>query len=420
MAGFSLNKVIDFCNLSRRFCKDCFKKYKHDYTEDEKNKEYCCFCCCECSDYKREEYKKNKEFFCYCYQAKRKQTWFNKFLTSDIQKTILPYMVEYFVLQLLFIAFEKQYFSFSAKNESTLPSNNNTNPNNSLNFLENYFFSYNSNETNNDTETNDNKSNFIRIDDLYTFLVFVLTFFLFFYFTLTFNTIVHFNDDLEETIFGIKNKDPTLGINKLSNGILDGTHGILIFDALFAFIFSAIYLYNSEHYIFTKNNFFMVPILMNKFYYFTLIYYCISYSEKKKQFELISGSTLISIYLFIWETIASLIRDYIPLYPLYIIQFILSILPCFVPLFLYLRPLIKILIEPYFDCKWKFSLFFSFLCCYCSFILCLGGFWCNAKCFRYTRECMGNLYKCFCDYCSCCSCDCKDSSECECCRCCKC
>ena len=180
MAGFSLNKVIDFCNLSRRFCKGCFKKYKHDYTEDEKNKEYCCFCCCECSDYKREEYKKNKEFFCYCYQAKRKQTWFNKFLTSDIQKTILPYMVEYFVLQLLFIAFEKQYFSFSAKNESVPPSNNNTNPNNSLNFLENYFFSYNSNETNNDTETNDNKSNFIRIDDLYTFLVFVLTFFLFF------------------------------------------------------------------------------------------------------------------------------------------------------------------------------------------------------------------------------------------------
>ena len=39
----------------------------------------------------------------------------------------------------------------------------------------------------------------------------------------------------------IEKKDPALGINKLSNGILDGTHGILIFDGIFAIIFSSIY-----------------------------------------------------------------------------------------------------------------------------------------------------------------------------------
>jgi len=156
MAGFTLNKVIDFCQLGERCCNDR-KKTKNkknrdnDIEEDEKNQKQYCYCC-EFSDYKKEEYKKNKEFFCYCYQAKRKQTWFNKFIASDIRKTILPYMVEYFVLQLLFIAYEKQYFTFSTKNESVLPSNNNTSPNNSLNFLENYFFSFNSNETNNDTD----------------------------------------------------------------------------------------------------------------------------------------------------------------------------------------------------------------------------------------------------------------------------
>ena len=404
MAGFSINKVIGFCNLGGPCCKRYSKISKYDYTGDEKH-----FLCCECYDYKRKEYKKNKEFFCYCYQAKRKQTWFNKFLTSDIQKTILPYIIEYFFIQLLFIAFEKQYFSFSVKNEPVYPSNNNTNPNNSLNFLEDYFFSFNYNEKNNDTEPIENNSNSIGIDDLYTFLIFVVTFFLFFYFTLTFNTIIHFMDATEEKHSANKKKRPALGINKLSIAILEGTHGILVFDGLFAIIFSLLYLYNSEHYIFTKNNFFMVPILMNKFYYFTLTYYCLSYSEKKKKFELLSGSTLISIYLFIWETIASLIRDYIPLYQLYIIQFILSILPCFVILFRILRKLIGSFIEPAFDCNMKFSFFCTFICYYCSLILCFGGFWCNSERFLSIVRYIEDLLKCLREYCFCC-----------CCRCCEC
>jgi hypothetical protein len=48
---------------------------------------------------------------------------------------------------------------------------------------------------------------------------------------------------------------------------------------------------------------------MSKFYHFTLIYYCISYTEDKKQFELISGSTLISIYLSISDFIISFIKN---------------------------------------------------------------------------------------------------------------
>ena len=69
-------------------------------SEEEKNDFDNCFCCCECCQKNDNTYKKNTEFFCYCYQAKRKQNWFNKFITSEIQKKIFPYMLEYFFCNL--------------------------------------------------------------------------------------------------------------------------------------------------------------------------------------------------------------------------------------------------------------------------------------------------------------------------------
>ena len=80
--------------------------------KEEKDEFNCCYCCCEKND---KIYKKNNEFFCYCYQAKRKQNWFNKFITSEIQKKIFPYMLEYFFLQFLTIGFEKQYYAIPIK-----------------------------------------------------------------------------------------------------------------------------------------------------------------------------------------------------------------------------------------------------------------------------------------------------------------
>ena len=55
------------------------------YDEEEKNEIDICICC-QCCDQEEINYNKNKEFFCYCYQAKRKQNWFNKFITSETQK----------------------------------------------------------------------------------------------------------------------------------------------------------------------------------------------------------------------------------------------------------------------------------------------------------------------------------------------
>ena len=97
------------------------------------------------------KYKKNKEFFCYCYQAKRKQNWFNKFITSETQKKIFPYMLEYFYLQVLTIAFEHQYSEFSGNT---------------------------SNQDNKDE--NNNREYIFTLGDLYFFCIFIGTFFYFF------------------------------------------------------------------------------------------------------------------------------------------------------------------------------------------------------------------------------------------------
>ena len=52
-----------------------------------------------------------------------------------------------------------------------------------------------------------------------------------------------------------------------------------------------------------------------------------SFSEEKKKFELISGSTLISIYLTLGDLIISLIIDHSSLNALHITQIVFSSLP---------------------------------------------------------------------------------------------
>ena len=218
--------------------------------KEEKDEFNCCYCCCEKND---KIYKKNNEFFCYCYQAKRKQNWFNKFITSEIQKKIFPYMLEYFFLQFLTIGFEKQYYAIPIKEFK--PSFNETE-------YHQTFYTWGSG---------------LKREDWFNFINFIVTFFLFFYITLSFNTILNLVNESEKT-----GKNQYNMINQLSSGILDGTHGILIFDGLYSLILSAIYLADSNASIFQSHYFIFSPILMNKFYYFTLIYFCVSFSESKK------------------------------------------------------------------------------------------------------------------------------------------
>ena len=216
-------------------------------------------------------------------------------------------------------------------------------------------------------------------------------------------------------------------MKKVSNGILDGAHGILIFNGAFSLVISALYLSNKYDDIFKTHNLIFVPILMNKFYYFTLIFFCVSFSEEKKKFEIISGSTLISIYLTIWDLIISLIRNHSSLYALYITQIVFSSIPSLVLIgFIIIVFCAGIFGESF--CSERLKSYF----CLLSYCFCFGGFWykedtcdkikaCNCGC------CQIDCYYCFefLDYCDCCDCfmccSCCDCCTCyDCCGCCDC
>ena len=122
----------------------------------------------------------------------------------------------------------------------------------------------------------ENEKKLLTLEDMYNFIVFITTFFLFFYLTLSFNTFISFFSESKN------NKNKYNIINKISNGILDGIHGILLFNGVFSLILSSLYIFDNNYTIFKSHYFIFIPILMNKFFYFTLIYYCISYSESKK------------------------------------------------------------------------------------------------------------------------------------------
>ena len=376
---------------------------------------YKMFCFCQPTDdddyleYSRVKlgFKKNNECFCYCYQTKRIQLWIHEYLTSDVQREIFPFMIEYFILKLLTVAFEKQYFNLM-NNKQSEPHTNLTFELNYTNFLNlNQFSNEIKNFTNNKGNLVDNKSDILKLGDVYILLAFIGTFILFFYFTFSFEPVISGFKD-ESKYF---KKTKLVKTMKLSNKILIGTHGILIFDGFYALIFTSLYLSNSENKIFSQNYIYLVPVLMNKFYYFTLTYYCISYSEQKKKFDLISGSTLISIYLFILETITSSIRDNSPLRSLYITQIVFACaFPCLLFVLYFCIFCIYMICKPI-----KCAYCFIFTMCFCSFIFCFGGFYWWAFQVKLEEALVDKNGNCKCD-CSKCSCNCcKDSSICLCC-----
>ena len=364
---------------------------------------------CTCSNciYDPNDYNKDQEVFRYCYKTQRKSFWCNKFITNKSQKKIFPYMLEYFILQLTTIGFEKQYEQYKLFQE--------------------------------------HRKTYIT--------VFISTFILFFYFTLSFcrffrsekEIIENENEEDKEKDNVIKKAKTKETITKLSNEILNGTHGILLFNGVFSLIFSSFYLsyISVKSFFFRDNiNIIFMPILMNKFYYFTLNYYCIYTAEKDKKFEIISNSSLISIYIGIWNIIITLIKwsipnensteDYNYFNILYIIQIIFSSLPSLgVVIFILVGFFISSGLKDFFDwdcsceeCANNFNLH-KFCFCLFSFLFCFGGLWTKCTDFEtYEYECC-NAGEC-CDigdnccnvycldniiYCDCCCCN-KKSKRC--------
>ena len=103
-----------------------------------------------------------------------------------------------------------------------------------------------------------------------------------------------------------------------------GIHGILFINSIISFIFSFLCLFQYKSKIIIYS---LIPILLSKFYFFTFNFYCVSISNEQKGYELfMSGSTLISLYLIIWNLILkySILNTIKNDRILYIIQILLS------------------------------------------------------------------------------------------------
>ena len=266
----------------------------------------CCCCCCECKEekIKEDDYELNEGYFCYCYKAKKNVKWFNRFIRDETQKKIFPLLLQYFIIQLNTIAFEK---IFEENNEDG------------------------------SNEFNDSKS------IGYFVFIFGLSLYIFFYFTSSFGYLYSFYLEGRKADMIKKNKSQ-LGesTEKISNRILNGTYGIIIFNGFYSLIVSSICLSKTVD----NNYYFYVPILINKFYYFTFAHQCTTYTDKDDEINYFTVATLLSIYLEIWDFFINLLKQ-APTNILLWIQLVLStiiviaslftlvILLCFIGRFLF-------------------------------------------------------------------------------------
>ena len=349
-----------FCLLCESF-KDCFNKIVifplcnficcNQLTEESTDNMCTCCCCC-CPDYNVEDYHRNNVIFCYCYQERRINKWFHSFLVNKTQKAIIPYMIQYFFLRLFMMGFDKAY------DESI-------------------------------TEDTGEKSNSFVLFAISFFFFFYITF-TFSYFSGKLSKIDENEDKNKEKkeegkeeekkeegkeeekkeegkeeekkeegkeeekkeeekkdedekkdvdawvnmfISGLEYEGTKTGI--FSQNILNGTIGIFLVNGLYSLILSSKYLaksYNSDEELETelgKDNYVIFPVLLNKYYYFTLLYFCLTYSEEQDGFNLISSSTLISLYISAFDFIISII-GVLGTKSVIIIQLVFS---CFVGIF---------------------------------------------------------------------------------------
>ena len=320
---------------------------------------FCCKCCCGC-EHNEEHYEKKNEFFCYCYQAERKHRWMEKFITNEAIGKITPFLFGYYLSQTTIIGFNNLYENKENIKNKENKENKEYNEKNSYRFLfifvgslslffyltysvgrYNYFFNKNNGNTDNENKDNKNKNNKIK-----------------------YNT----NKDEKN---GYKNKDKKKDnrnkenetISEISNVILAGILSIIIFNSIFSIILSYNLLNENDKSdnFWVKNEFILIPILLNKLYYCTLMHYCLEIYEKNKEYFLISTSTLVSIYLYLWNKIYNLIKGYLNINALYIIQIIFSGVVLFPFILIAIFFIIHSIISGY--CFYLFFIFLSYFLC---------------------------------------------------------
>ena len=127
--------------------------------------------------------------------------------------------------------------------------------------------------------------------------------------------------------------------NQLSNSIFFSTLYIFMMGSLLSLEVSIRYLIDKDS-IF-ENQYIYYPLLLNKYIIFMLTFFS---QKQDEESELLSNSSLVSIYLFILEIIISLLKRFVPLFYLIIIQIVFSSI-IGIPSFIILINLIIIMIN---------------------------------------------------------------------------
>ena len=338
--------------------KSCFNEILCKFCGCGENCHCCCCCeCCKCCDKVSEnDYELNKGYFCFCYKSKRHVKWFNRFIRNDAQIKILPLLSEFFLVQLNTIAFEIKYEEIEEDKE--------------------------------DNELYDSKNIII-------FLIFFLgSFLLFFYLIFTFGQIsLYLSKNNEQLKENYKSKPL---FEKLTNRALKGRYGIIIFNGFYSLIVSYMCLIKEID----NNNYFYIPIFLNKFYYFEFAHQCTVYTDIEEGIDIFSFATLLSLYLKGWDLFIFLL-NFLPLKVLLYFQIVISVFIILV----YLS-----MISIFICCLGKFLLiclsFFSlFPCGWCWIFECYDKHNHDEKNIKCQHE------ECIIEYinkCSCCCCYCRN------------
>ena len=224
----------------------------------------CCYCCCY-DGYNKDDFDKNKQCYCYCYQEKNIYSSLDEFITNDIQREeIIPCMIQYLFSRLIIIGCEKEYNDIHEKNFDS-----------------------------------DKRKKFF-----YSFVLSVAYY-------IILNKLIPFLLEFCCSFCSKKSKKTkekfkkSKGIN--SNQIIKEASALNYMTAYIAFLFSIMKLKGkmakySDYFIFST-------VFFNRFFIFSLNYYCTNITEDNKGLEIIlSHSTLITIYMNIIDIIISLIN----------------------------------------------------------------------------------------------------------------
>ena len=149
------------------------------------------------------------------------------------------------------------------------------------------------------------------------FLTYFLTFILYLLLSHIFTIIMEKCCMADEPVDYVNKK--VLGVNIIV-WTVSSAFFIIIVNFLFSIVFSILHLFTNITFIY-DNNLLLIPIILNKLFYFTQSKVCSNFIGENKTFELLSNSTTLSIYTLFWDIIIALLLK-LDIKILYIIQFI--------------------------------------------------------------------------------------------------